>query len=263
MSQSEFYTIGDISRDCSINPVTLRAWQRRYGLITPHRTPGGHRLYSEADRQKILEIKRWIESGLPPAKVKALLDGEATETRSEWVLRQDELLSVLRDNQPARLRQWVYSLGKDNPAGVLIDQVFLPVRQRLMLNQHTAAYMSSLLDGILIDYVSFSLAATRKRAGEDALLIGWSSRDRLRLWLESWRLTEKNWRVTVLAEPLKLTDPQLLPHTQIFLWTDNPLTRVQQNQLAEWQKSGYKIEALHRSASSSSPLRDKIAERSS
>ncbi|MGC9715980.1 MerR family DNA-binding transcriptional regulator, partial [Escherichia coli] len=25
-------------------PVTLRAWQRRYGLLKPQRTDGGHRL---------------------------------------------------------------------------------------------------------------------------------------------------------------------------------------------------------------------------
>ena len=27
-----------------VHSVTLRAWERRYGLITPQRTPKGHRL---------------------------------------------------------------------------------------------------------------------------------------------------------------------------------------------------------------------------
>ncbi|MGU0044467.1 MerR family DNA-binding transcriptional regulator [Escherichia coli] len=29
------------------NPVTLRAWQRRYGLLKPQRSEGGHRLFDE------------------------------------------------------------------------------------------------------------------------------------------------------------------------------------------------------------------------
>ena len=39
-----------------INPVTLRAWERRYNLITPKRTPKGHRLYSENDIEIIKQV---------------------------------------------------------------------------------------------------------------------------------------------------------------------------------------------------------------
>lgn len=35
---------------------TLRAWERRYGVPAPQRTPSGHRLYSQRD----VEIVRWI-----------------------------------------------------------------------------------------------------------------------------------------------------------------------------------------------------------
>ena len=34
------YTIGEVAQLCDINPVTLRAWQRRYELIKPQRTDG-------------------------------------------------------------------------------------------------------------------------------------------------------------------------------------------------------------------------------
>ncbi|MBX4365223.1 MerR family DNA-binding transcriptional regulator, partial [Mycobacterium tuberculosis] len=40
------YSIGEFARLCGINATTLRAWQRRYGLLKPLRTDGGHRLYS-------------------------------------------------------------------------------------------------------------------------------------------------------------------------------------------------------------------------
>lgn len=37
--------IREVSRITGVNAVTLRAWERRYGLIVPHRTAKGHRLF--------------------------------------------------------------------------------------------------------------------------------------------------------------------------------------------------------------------------
>ena len=45
-----YYSIGDVAERCGINPVTLRAWQRRYGLLKPQRSEGGHRLFDEEDK---------------------------------------------------------------------------------------------------------------------------------------------------------------------------------------------------------------------
>ena len=67
------YTIGEVALLCDINPVTLRAWQRRYGLLKPQRTDGGHRLFNDADIDRIREIKRWIDNGVQVSKVKMLL----------------------------------------------------------------------------------------------------------------------------------------------------------------------------------------------
>jgi DNA-binding transcriptional MerR regulator len=41
-----------------VTPSSLRFLERE-GLIVPTRTPGGHRLYSEADVRRILQIKEW------------------------------------------------------------------------------------------------------------------------------------------------------------------------------------------------------------
>ncbi len=45
------YPIRAVSRLTGVSAVTLRAWERRYGLIVPSRTAKGHRLYS--DRLKV------------------------------------------------------------------------------------------------------------------------------------------------------------------------------------------------------------------
>lgn len=65
-----FYSIGEVAERCGINPVTLRAWQRRYGLLKPQRSEGGHRQFDEEDILRIEEIKRWIERGVSVGKSK-------------------------------------------------------------------------------------------------------------------------------------------------------------------------------------------------
>jgi methanogenic corrinoid protein MtbC1 len=45
-------------------PVTLRAWERRYGLPSPHRGDQGYRLYSPYDVRLLRWLKHQNESGL-------------------------------------------------------------------------------------------------------------------------------------------------------------------------------------------------------
>ncbi|KQN56917.1 MerR family transcriptional regulator [Erwinia sp. E602] len=235
------FSIGDVAERCGINPVTLRAWQRRYGLLKPQRTEGGHRQFDEDDIQRIEEIKRWIGSGVPVGKVKALLDGENISLDDGWGALQEEILTVLRTVRPAKLRAKIAATGRENPAAEMIDRVYVPIRQRLNLDQNTARALCSLLDGALIDYVTFCLAGSRKRAGNNALLIGWGNEDRTRLWLEAWRLSQQGWRIDVLAEPLDSPRPELFPGQQIFVYTGKPLTKRQQEQLTWWQEQGFLI----------------------
>ncbi len=60
---SESFPIRTVSELTGVNSVTLRAWERRYGLIKPSRTPKGHRLYSREDIQLIREILERLSMG--------------------------------------------------------------------------------------------------------------------------------------------------------------------------------------------------------
>lgn len=57
-----------------VNPVTLRAWERRYNLITPQRTPKGHRLYTRNDIELIKQVLYLLDQGISVSQVKPLLD---------------------------------------------------------------------------------------------------------------------------------------------------------------------------------------------
>ncbi|HBI06531.1 MAG TPA: helix-turn-helix-type transcriptional regulator, partial [Erwinia persicina] len=197
----------------------------------------------EDDVARIEEIKRWIESGVPVGKVKALIEGENINTDDGWAAIQEEMLIVVRQVRPSKLRVKIAAIGKDNPAEMLIDNVFVPIRQRLGLDQNTARAMCSLLDGALIDYIAFCLTGSRKKAGKDALLIGWGIADRTRLWMEAWRLSQQGWRIDVLAEPLESPRPELFPGQHIFVFTEKALTKRQQEQLTQWQAQGFSITA--------------------
>lgn len=68
-----YYSIGDVAERCGLI-LSLSGSQRRYGLLKPQRSEGGHRLFDEEDIQRIEEIKRWISNGVPVGKVKTLLE---------------------------------------------------------------------------------------------------------------------------------------------------------------------------------------------
>jgi MerR family transcriptional regulator, light-induced transcriptional regulator len=55
--------IGEVSRRTGVAVPTLRAWERRYGLLAPARTDGGHRLYSDTDVTRVRSMQQLLEEG--------------------------------------------------------------------------------------------------------------------------------------------------------------------------------------------------------
>lgn len=57
------YRIGTLSRLTGITTHAIRIWERRYAALSPGRTPGGARLYTDADVQRLRAIKQLLERG--------------------------------------------------------------------------------------------------------------------------------------------------------------------------------------------------------
>lgn len=55
--------IGEVARQTGMTVPTLRAWERRYGLLVPVRTAGGHRRYSEEDVRRVLAVIELVRRG--------------------------------------------------------------------------------------------------------------------------------------------------------------------------------------------------------
>jgi DNA-binding transcriptional MerR regulator len=60
--------IGELSRRVGVSDHLLRAWESRYGLLHPVRSPGGFRLYSAADESRVRMMQDQLAEGLSAAE---------------------------------------------------------------------------------------------------------------------------------------------------------------------------------------------------
>jgi PAS domain S-box-containing protein len=56
--------IGELARRADVGVGTLRAWERRFGLLDPIRTSGGQRLYTDDDLERVCAVRRLVAEGL-------------------------------------------------------------------------------------------------------------------------------------------------------------------------------------------------------
>ncbi len=70
--------IGEVAARTGMTIDALRAWERRYRLLTPARTAGGQRLYSEADVASVRLVQRLVAEGwsIPGAVARLRAGGE-------------------------------------------------------------------------------------------------------------------------------------------------------------------------------------------
>lgn len=105
-SKTPTYNLKVVVKETGIKPDTLRAWERRYGLPDPQRTPGGHRLYSPYD----IEMIKWL------------------------TIKQDEGLSISR-----AIELW-QSLQQDGADPIEQETAVAPVNS---LPPNTMAYLAN------------------------------------------------------------------------------------------------------------------------
>ena len=78
------WRIGQLSARLGISREVLRAWEQRYGLLTPERSSGGFRLYSSADEVRVRRVLALKETGLATSEAVrvALAENGGTRTRA-------------------------------------------------------------------------------------------------------------------------------------------------------------------------------------
>ncbi len=97
------FPIRTVATLTGVNPVTLRAWERRYKLIRPQRTAKGHRLYSQLDIERIKRVLVLLNQGISISQVSKILDQEpsqivamhTTESPEVWPQYRKRMLAAI------------------------------------------------------------------------------------------------------------------------------------------------------------------------
>ena len=76
------YRSGVAARLAGIPVETLRVWERRYGIVGPRLSPGGHRLYSAEDVSRLALIRQLVDLGSPIGSVAGLSLAALREMKS-------------------------------------------------------------------------------------------------------------------------------------------------------------------------------------
>jgi DNA-binding transcriptional MerR regulator len=67
------YNIKEAATRTGVTVPVLRAWERRYGIVEPARTPGGYRLYDDSAIQRVRTMRRLVEDGWSPSSAAAAI----------------------------------------------------------------------------------------------------------------------------------------------------------------------------------------------
>ncbi|MFM5803384.1 MerR family transcriptional regulator [Aeromonas veronii] len=133
LADEGIYPIREVSRLTGVNAVTLRAWQRRYGLVQPARTEKGHRLYSEQDIRQIGEILSWLERGVSIGQVKGLLsEPQAQPVSDHWQQTLEQFSQVLLAFNQRKAEAELNDLLASYPFELVRSRVLQPLVERLL-----------------------------------------------------------------------------------------------------------------------------------
>ncbi len=89
------YMIGIAAELAGMHPQTLRMYERR-GLVAPSRSPGGTRLYSQADVARLRRVQQMSETGLNLTGIERVMEMERA---------LDQAISQVRALEAEMIRQ--------------------------------------------------------------------------------------------------------------------------------------------------------------
>lgn len=142
----QLFPIREVARLTGVNPVTLRAWERRYGLIRPVRTESGHRLYSRTDIETVNRILQWTERGVAVSKVGKLLARDSQQADairaerdavdvSEWPQWRARLIQAISAFDDRRLASVYGQIFSTYPLSVAFQDILMPLWNDLLRRQ--------------------------------------------------------------------------------------------------------------------------------
>lgn len=119
--------------------TTLRAWERRYGLLHPKRSPSGHRLYNQQDVTRVREVLQWLRAKVPireaAKRVKnAIKPSEVHEFQGPWNDFTERLLQAIENFHDSKIdaiyNECISLYPMDLVASMLIEPILQTLGER-------------------------------------------------------------------------------------------------------------------------------------
>lgn len=134
----ELFPIRTVSTLTGVNSITLRAWERRYGLIQPIRTPTGHRLYRREEIDLIHRVVALLEKGMSISQARRALERSAAAPAADesppgqlWArLRERMLTAIIRFDEEGLDEIYNEALGAC-AVGQVMQRLLLPLQDTL------------------------------------------------------------------------------------------------------------------------------------
>ncbi|MFG6665541.1 MerR family transcriptional regulator [Halomonas sp. HNIBRBA4712] len=225
------YPIREVSRLTGVNSVTLRAWERRYGLICPERTPKGHRLYAQDDIIRIERILQWLNRGVPVSQVADLLDQPETveapaPDAGDWASQRQQLLATIEAIDLPKLESLYQQSLALYPLSTAVNELWQPVIATLEAKWaiEPDALVRRALEAFLRSQVGIRLHYANQATRGPLILLNAMPDDPGPLWMLMTALmaSEQGYRVQLLDHSLSLEDlPQAVTrlHCSMVLLT--------------------------------------------
>lgn len=203
--EEDLWRIKEFAVMVGVQEVTLRAWERRYGLLAPQRSSGGFRLYSRADERRIRSMQAHMARGIAAAQAAALAVSEsafAIAAPGEPAELVAALVAATEAYDATRIELLLdAAFAHGRPAG--IGDVVIPVLVEIGLRWERAEltiahehFASHLVERRLL-----ALATGSERGGGPLALLACPSGERHTLGLLCFGvlLADRGWRIAYLG----------------------------------------------------------------
>jgi DNA-binding transcriptional MerR regulator len=208
-SQDKF-PIRELSTRTQVNTVTLRAWERRYGLLKPERTAKGHRLYSEEDVSTIERILALVARGVPLGKVKPLLQGDVVEVvqgddADNWQGQVDVLIASIELFSVSKVEHLLNESFANYPAPICRERLMEPVFTDLAARDDNSA-VYSFAESELLRYALLRLSAkvSKEKRSINVILVAGAQTPIWRLALMALELNDVKFSVHLINRTFNL-----------------------------------------------------------
>ncbi|WP_430460065.1 MerR family transcriptional regulator [Thalassolituus sp. LLYu03] len=229
--QMAYYPIRIVSNETGVNAITLRAWERRYGLITPKRTAKGHRLYTEQDIQLIRKVVSLLNRGIPISQAQAMIENGETEDDlptsvparpSQWQHYREQLNNAVRDFDEDSMTALFNEVGQFFPVDVALRFLFLPLYRHLQdsATQQQGAARLRFYAAFLHSRLAHRLSEQTGQTGPSVLIANTSHDDDIELLLLSILLRQHGLRPVWLSgamTPAQIAEVLPMPRWQALV----------------------------------------------